>query len=62
MAEEVLRGGPAAGETGGEHSPGFEGMEALAQAIELGEQGRDTRRNVGGMGWRKGGGQSFFFV
>ena len=34
MAEEVLRAG--AGEVGGEQTPGFEGMETLAQAIELG--------------------------
>lgn len=37
MAEEVLRSGPAAGEVGGEDSSaGFEGMETLARAIELG--------------------------
>ena len=34
MAEKVLREGPAAGEDRGE--AGFEGMETLAQAIELG--------------------------
>ena len=33
MAEEVLRGGGG----GGGDIPGFEGMEALAQAIELGK-------------------------
>ena len=35
MAEEVLR--TASGEGGGESNQGFEGMEALAQAIELGQ-------------------------
>ena len=34
MAEEVLRGG---GGGGVGEVPGFEGMEGLAQAIELGE-------------------------
>lgn len=33
MAEEVMRGGVGQGE---EQGAGFEGMEALAQAIELG--------------------------
>lgn len=36
MAEEVLREGPAAGEGGTDASSGFEGMETLARAIELG--------------------------
>lgn len=38
MAEEVLRGGPGevGGRAGEQQTPGFEGMEALAQAIELG--------------------------
>ena len=32
----MLRGGPVAGEGGGEATSGFEGMETLARAIELG--------------------------
>lgn len=37
LAEEVLKSGPSPGEGEGVNSPGFEGMEALARAIELGE-------------------------
>lgn len=37
LAEEVLKSGPSPGETNAESGPGFEGMEALARAIELGE-------------------------
>ena len=36
MAEEVLREGQGTGETGGDAATGFEGMETLARAIELG--------------------------
>ena len=41
MAEEVLKGGASEDEIGGasasNNDQGFEGMEALARAIELGE-------------------------
>ena len=36
LAEEVLKSGPFPGEEEAGNSPGFEGMEALARAIELG--------------------------
>ncbi len=36
MAEEVLREGQGAGEVEAEANTGFEGMETLARAIELG--------------------------
>ena len=36
LAEEVLRSGPTPGEGPGDTGTGFEGMEALAKAIELG--------------------------
>ena len=35
MAEEVIRGASSPGEGAADNSPGFEGMEALAKAIEL---------------------------
>ena len=38
LAEEVLRSGPSPEEEGDGGSGGFEGMEALARAIELGEE------------------------
>ena len=37
LAEEVLKSGPSPGEGEVGNSPGFEGMEALARAIELGK-------------------------
>ena len=37
LAEEVLKSGPSPGEGEAVNSPAFEGMEALARAIELGE-------------------------
>ena len=36
LAEEVMKSGPSPGEERTESIPGFEGMEALARAIELG--------------------------
>lgn len=38
MAEEVLRGGPENHGDSGGTAGGFEGMETLAQAIELGKK------------------------
>jgi len=40
MAEEVLKGGQGAGESGADTNTntGFEGMETLARAIELGKE------------------------
>ena len=41
MAEEVLKGGASEDEIGGasaSNDQGFEGMEALARAIELGKK------------------------
>ncbi len=36
MAEEVMKSGPSPGEGSVDNTPGFEGMEALARAIEMG--------------------------
>ena len=37
MAEEVLKEGQRAGEAGADNNTGFEGMETLARAIEMGK-------------------------
>ena len=62
MAEEVLKSGPVDGERRGAGEEGegraaFEGMEALAKAIETGKRERERERERGGGGGGEGGGE-----